>query len=1528
MIRMLMESLRRVDIVSRRRRDWDARRPGVGCAKGDCWVSRIFEYCRTNLSRSPIAIYNSYAHRIGSRRPEIQILSPRFAVPHLMDVIHRNPMILDRRRRPRKFLTVTVTIQKMLEPEGKSLMSHLTLKSRGKNSRFIGISESLERRILLAPIAPLGDEFRTNTSWRGDQGRAAVSVDPVGKFVVTWQSTEYFSPFVYAQRYDSAGSRVGSEISVSSDAGSTPVVGTDATGNFVIAWNGGNGARAQRYASNGTPLGAPIVVSASGGYDTTIAVSPAGDFVIAWQSEFQQVLARRYHANGSPLSTAFRITTQTNFIEASPAIGVDASGNFVVTWASYERDGSGDGVYARRFSAAGNSLGSEFRVNVTTAGNQQAPAVAVAASGDFFIAWSNQQTGSTYETVYRSFDATGAATTGDSKVGVGEAGGPSIAVDGAGNVMIASSDADDTVFGTGEVYAWRYSSSGTYLDSFQVNTTTEESQSAPAIATDSIGRLVVAWKGYRSGGWGDDIFARRYTIVTNPASVSGRAFEDTNANGIQETGEPGRAAVSVYLYRQIGSSSTILRSITTSSDGTYLFTDLLPADGYGIRFDSVVNRTFTRMNAGNDDSIDSDVNTYGYVDLNLQHAQMFGDVDAGFAVPASVSGTVYFDRNLNRVRDGNEDGLGGWAAFADENANGRWDFEVERGAYTSTLGNFSINGLIPGSHIITTVAQTGWRVIGRDEVSLLAGQAVSSVMLGNSISTRHPTAEFRVNSYAPDEQSDPSIAADPSGNSVVVWESFGQDGSGYGIYAQRYDATGNRIGGEFRANATTPGDQHNPVVAMDSLGNFAIAWISSESFGVVKARRYNALGQPTSGEFFVSSAEYISTPAIAIDGMGNLILVWFDSVEQEIEGRRYSPTGAALGSEFVVDPYYYEYSTPAVAADSSGNFVVSWREGGIYAQRYSSTGAAVGAMFSVSGARSFNDQQFVFSEPRVAMAGDGRFVVAWKEWASSPDDYSYGSVEVFARRFGANGGPITQTFPVNSRINGESFSPGTLTPPAIAANGAGEHIIAWVSDDPRFESSDVLAQRFDAAGSRIGGEFLVNRNLRNSSTEVAVAIDAAGNFAAAWDATLDDSVNVQGTFSRMPRVSSSELRYESGVPRLDLTFNQDVGPSLSLDDFQLVRRGVGVVPASQLAMTYNPATRTGTLTFPGLLANGALPNGNYQLKVLSKDIFNSEDVQLYDDAAYPIFALGGDANRDRLVNITDFSRLAAQFNRPGMYSQGDFDFDGMVSISDFAVMAANWQQQMVPYAEIEIQSGGLEIFGSSSDRLGTVAEPTAIGRAPRSGDKQVQGGGSTSTGVVDASLSFSVDVVESGLNLSGKSWVAAPDPPDPGGGDFANIRVFTGENNVQNFEGSPIRFQVIADGPVPFSIINQSRGASASITPVSGQLAAGMISPGTYDLTFSLGASLSGTGAITETLAWQLAFPNQVDWTSVMSDPDGLSLSEVQSPGLESPGEATPVSRSIPKVMPTLRHEDWRGFQQTTCFSLNLIDGTDANALF
>ncbi|MGD0877316.1 MAG: sortase [Anaerolineales bacterium] len=60
---------------------------------------------------------------------------------------------------------------------------------------------------------------------------------------------------------------------------------------------------------------------------------------------------------------------------------------------------------------------------------------------------------------------------------------------------------------------------------------------------------------------------------TSTNSISGTVFNDTNANGVQDTGEPGIPGVTVTLYDQ---NNNVVATTTTAADGSYSFTNLQP----------------------------------------------------------------------------------------------------------------------------------------------------------------------------------------------------------------------------------------------------------------------------------------------------------------------------------------------------------------------------------------------------------------------------------------------------------------------------------------------------------------------------------------------------------------------------------------------------------------------------------------------------------------------------------------------------------------------------------------------------------------------------------------------------------------------------------------------------------------------------------------------------------------------------------------------------------------------------------------
>jgi hypothetical protein len=170
-------------------------------------------------------------------------------------------------------------------------------------------------------------------------------------------------------------------------------------GGFVIAWQGSDGAGAgvfmKRYATATATTGTEIRANTTTAGDQA-APSLAGlkdnMYVVVWQApdgSQRGIRGQRYNATGAKAGAEFLVNTTTANDQSQPTVTGFATGGFVVGWASNGQDGSGLGVYAQAYNAAGAKSNVEFRVNTTTAGNQQQPVAAAFSGGNFFVAWTS-----------------------------------------------------------------------------------------------------------------------------------------------------------------------------------------------------------------------------------------------------------------------------------------------------------------------------------------------------------------------------------------------------------------------------------------------------------------------------------------------------------------------------------------------------------------------------------------------------------------------------------------------------------------------------------------------------------------------------------------------------------------------------------------------------------------------------------------------------------------------------------------------------------------------------------------------------------------------------------------------------------------------------------------------------------------------------------------------------------------------------------------------------------------------------------
>ncbi len=316
-------------------------------------------------------------------------------------------------------------------------------------------------------------------------------------------------------------------------------------------------------------------------------------------------------------------------------------------------------------------------------------------------------------------------------------------------------------------------------------------------------------------------------------------------------------------------------------------------------------------------------------------------------------------------------------------------------------------------------------------------------------------AEIDVSSYNAKDQLNPSVTVDDLGNFVVVWESDSQDSDKFGIYGQRYDSLGNTVGGEFKVNTEVTNDQKNAAVAMDADGDFVVTWQSfdqdGDGFGIY-AQRFDSLGNKVGGEFLVNTLTSFDQfdPSVAMSATGEFVISWTaDNVPGgdgfEIVAQRYDADGNQVGLEFQVNAYLTNDQTDSsIAIDDAGNFVIVWtsvdQDGdalGVYGRSYNGDGTTRSDEFLVP-SNVTKEQEHA----QISMQGDGDFVVSWTHRDTD---------NIYLRHFNIDGIAHGDAVLVDTTIDAQKYS-------GIAIDDGGGMTVAWYGNDPAGDDKGVFAQ--------------------------------------------------------------------------------------------------------------------------------------------------------------------------------------------------------------------------------------------------------------------------------------------------------------------------------------------------------------------------------------------------------------------------------------------------------------------------------------
>ncbi|WP_239614042.1 SdrD B-like domain-containing protein [Cohnella mopanensis] len=207
--------------------------------------------------------------------------------------------------------------------------------------------------------------------------------------------------------------------------------------------------------------------------------------------------------------------------------------------------------------------------------------------------------------------------------------------------------------------------------------------------------------------------------IVLPASLGDYVWNDTNANGIQDAGEPGINDIQVDLFNESGTLiATTKTADNAGSPGYYSFTNLVPGT-YSVKFTVLPGNIFTMKSSGTNVALDSNAGLDGTTDpVTLAPGENNTTIDAGmyvYYIPAgafplaSIGDYVWIDSNADGIQDAGESGLNGVTVELYNINNAKIATKVTANhPDTKKPGYYLFKDLIPGKYSVKFIVPNGY----------------------------------------------------------------------------------------------------------------------------------------------------------------------------------------------------------------------------------------------------------------------------------------------------------------------------------------------------------------------------------------------------------------------------------------------------------------------------------------------------------------------------------------------------------------------------------------------------------------------------------------------------------------------------------------------------------------------------------------------------------------------------------------------------------------------------------------------------
>lgn len=871
---------------------------------------------------------------------------------------------------------------------------------------------------------------------------------------------------IYAQRHDADGDPMGDPIQANSDANakaypSEPVVAALSDGGYAVAWTSAfdgssDGIYARRFDAQGNPAGGEIQVNTftdGAQTDPDIAALADGGFIVTWRAD--GLFTQRYDANGNAVGKETRLTEDDLLYRpGSPSITGLADGGYVVTWVESGANYSND-IFSHRYDANGKPVGVETRVNTYANGYQVDPDVAALPDGGYVVTWSGQGVGDVEGIFSQRFDAFGDPL---AAIFIGDDGANTLAWSGTGNVILKGGLGSDTLAG-GNGKDKLYGGAGT--DSLKGGGGND------LYFIDQSGDVILEL----GDGGADTAYAEvNYVLSANVENLILTGTADLNGAGSGDantlTGNSGNNSLSGAAGNDTlmgGGGADTLRGGTGDDQMHIDSADDRVIEDAGEGLDTVLSAIDYSLTDNVENLVLATGATNGQGN-DLANRLTGNDVDnvlTGGAGNDTLDGGKGVDRAVLL------------------NTSSGYQFSLSGGQLRVT-DNDSLNGVDEGSDTLIDIEQ----------VQFTDG-TVSAVTFGE----RYLKA------------SDPmswGITALPDGGYLTTWHDqgyangFEERDNSSAVLAQHYDANGYAVGTETRINTTTLGAQYDAKVTALAYGGYVVAWSGKGANGKygLFTQRYDADGDKLGGETRVDN--YGTTPDLLALADGGYVVAWDGSLDTgDIFTRRFDMDGSPLGETTQVTSYTQSgtlyYSSMALLAD--GDYLVTWSvydsfgEGiaGSFAQRFRVDGIDT---YAVGGEITIDSHKYSL-DPAATGLSDGSYLMAWSGKGLGQSDYDY-DLDVFVQRYDGSGAPLGPKTVVNA------YTTGTQTRPVMTMLEDGSYLVVWDGKGAG-DGSGIFAKHFDAEGNALGAEFRVNPSTAGVQYNAKVTALTDGGYLVTWE---------------------------------------------------------------------------------------------------------------------------------------------------------------------------------------------------------------------------------------------------------------------------------------------------------------------------------------------------------------------------------------------------------------------------------------------